>query len=155
MGPSRDKDVLFASRLCGAPHAFHQGRVGKIRRGANLHHSPVTHHGNAVAGVQHLPKNVANQHDAAARADKAPDKLQELFGNPRIQRRRGFIEDHQVQVLIDTHECTGNFDHLAFADRQIGNDVVATNIMARKNLIKTGFDQRPGFTSPAPATNSR
>lgn len=82
---ARDKNLLLGSLLCGAAHALHKRRVGKVVRCTSLHHTAITHDGNAITGVEHFPKNVADQYDAAANADEAPDELQQLFGNPRVQ----------------------------------------------------------------------
>jgi hypothetical protein len=60
-----------------------------------------------------------------------------------------------MKRIFGCRECASHFDHLTFADRQLADDSVRSNPVARENLIKFAANQFAGTAPPAPSGNAR
>src|ERR1700737_2893154 len=66
-----------------------------------------------------------------------------------------FVKDDQMKRSLGDRKGACNFDHLAFADRQVANDGVRSDAMAWKDLVEFAADEVAGLPSPAPPGDGR
>ena len=72
-----------------------------------------------------------------------------------VQRRGGFVKNHQMKGRLGDREGAGHFDHLPFANRQIADHGIGSNTVTRKNFVEFTADQFGGPLSPTPSGDAR
>ena len=136
----------------GAAHGGDEAGGIKSRCRAFRHDSGILHHDDTVRGFQHLMQDMRDQDHRTARCHKAAHMGQKLGGKPDIQRRGGFVKDHQPRRDAGIGKGHGNLDHLAAGDRQRADRGQRINAMTGEHGIQGGGDDAPcPLPPPEPA----